>query len=277
MTRLTLRVEEQLRRAAAHTTRSVLLRRGSSLGMYMGCGYPKSGTVWLCQLLAAHLALPYPREYQLPIMMPAVIHSHWAYDSRFPSTAYIVRDGRDLMVSFYFYSVRALSMNKSPRRIRHIHNLFTHLYGPNYNVDDVAANLPTFIEHEMTSPRVTHGFPWPLHIEDWADRDNVTYTSYEALLSDTPNELHRVVSQLTGDEPDRLRSELAAQRFDFNRTSGRSSGHEDRTSFLRKGVSGDWRNHFTQEAGEVFDSFAGEALVHHGYESTRSWWKDIPK
>ena len=272
-----LRAEEQLRRVAARTTKEILLRRGSSMGMYLGCGYPKSGTVWLCQLMATHMGLPYPREYQLPIMMPAVIHSHWAHDPRFPPTAYILRDGRDLMVSFYFYSVRAMTMDKSPARVARIRELFTHLYGPDFDVDDVRNNLPRFIEQEMTDPRATHGRSWPQHIEDWSGRDNVITTSYEALLSDTPGELHRVVSALTGEEQDPVRSELAAQRFDFHRASGRTSGTEDRTSFLRKGVAGDWVNNFSREAGEVFDSFAGEALVAHGYAENRSWWKELPQ
>lgn len=275
MRTLTLRAEEQLRRAAAHTTKSILLHRGSSLGMYMGCGYPKSGTVWLCQLMAAHMGLPYPRDYQLPIMMPAVIHSHWAHDPRFPPTAYIMRDGRDLMVSFYFYSARALTMTKSPRRIKHIHNLFTRLYGPNYDVEDVSANLPRFIEHELTAPRVTHGYTWPQHIQNWSKHNNVTLTSYEALLSDTAGELHRIVSELTGTEQDPNRADIVARRYDFNANSGRAQGSEDRSSFLRKGIAGDWINNFTQEAGEVFDHFAGEALVEYGYASDRSWWKGL--
>ena len=39
----------------------------------------------------------------------------------------------------------------------------------------------------------------------------------------------------------------------------------------RKGVAGDWRNHFTPEAAHVFDSIAGELLVESGYEPDRSW------
>lgn len=274
-TQATLYLEQQLRRVSARTTKEIVLRRGGSLGMYLGCGYPKSGTVWLCQLMAAHMGLPYPREYQLPVMMPAVIHTHWTYDRRFPPTAYIMRDGRDLMVSLYFYSVRAMGMAKSPSRVKRLRELFTHLYGPNADVDDIRGNLPKFIEHEMTSPRATHGTSWPEHVGDWVGRDNVVVTSYEALLRDTPGELHRVVSELTSQEQDPVLAQLAAQRFEFKRASGRSSGTEDRSSFLRKGVSGDWTNNFTQEAGEVFDAFAGNALVKHGYADDRNWWKEL--
>jgi hypothetical protein len=65
--------------------------------------------------------------------------------------------------------------------------------------------------------------------------------------------------------------ELAVRRHDFSRSAGRQAGQEDRGSFRRKGASGDWRNHFTREAGEVFDSYAGDALIDFGYETDRSW------
>jgi hypothetical protein len=40
---------------------------------------------------------------------------------------------------------------------------------------------------------------------------------------------------------------------------------------MRKGVIGDWRNHFTEEACKVFDQFAGNELIRLGYEKDHSW------
>src|SRR6188472_2305781 len=99
----TVRIEEQLRRVAARSTKEIVLRRGAALGMYVGCGYPKSGTVWLCQLMSTYLGLPYPREYRSPIAMASVIHAHWRYDPRIPASAYITRDGRDVLLSLYHF------------------------------------------------------------------------------------------------------------------------------------------------------------------------------
>ena len=55
------------------------------------------------------------------------------------------------------------------------------------------------------------------------------------------------------------------------RQTGRAPGAEDRGSFIRKGVAGDWVNHFTRETAELFDELAGDALVALGYESDRGW------
>ena len=98
--------------------------------MWMGVGFPKSGTNWLCELMGTTLGLPVPVDYQLPIMFKAVVHSHYTYNERFPNAVYIRRDGRDVMTSFYFYWTRATQMNKNPRFSRGIGEIFDNLYGP---------------------------------------------------------------------------------------------------------------------------------------------------
>jgi sulfotransferase family protein len=52
------------------------------------------------------------------------------------------------------------------------------------------------------------------------------------------------------------------------------AGEENKRSFLRKGVVGDWRNQFSLEAREVFDRYAGEELILLGYEKDRKWVRE---
>ncbi len=52
----------------------------------------------------------------------------------------------------------------------------------------------------------------------------------------------------------------------FERLSGgRSRGQEDRESFFRKGIVGDWRNYLSDEMNEMFQDKAGEWLARFGY------------
>lgn len=267
--------DEQLRRVAAKATHEIVLRRGDDLGVWVGCGYPKSGTVWLCQLMSAYLDKPYPREYQSPIMMPAVIHAHWPWDQRLPPTVYVIRDGRDVMVSLYFHQVRMFSNRTNPRRTRALRERFRRLYGIGFDPCDIRANLPNFIDFEMSERDTLRGWNWAEHVRNWADRDRVAQVRYEALLADTESELHRAMVQLDAPRQDRQLARLAADRYDFALSSGRTDNAEDRSSFLRKGVAGDWRQHFTKEAAEVFDSHAGDVLEDCGYVSSRDWHESL--
>ncbi|SNC61728.1 Sulfotransferase domain-containing protein [Kytococcus aerolatus] len=269
-------LDEQMRRASAESTRRIALRFGSSLPMWIGCGFPKSGTVWLCDLMATYLGVPYPKNYRLPIAMSSVIHAHWPYDPRMPTTAYIARDGRDITVSTYFYYLRALSLDKSPARKHQLRDLFQHLYGDSFDPSDTQRNMPVFVEHILSRPRATRGLTWSQHILDWADRPQVHTTTYEALLRDTTTELSRLMGEMTGEEADPVRVRCAVDRHSFATATGRGGGQEDRRSFQRKGQAGDWRNHYTRETAEVFDSLAGDALVAMGYEQDRSWVDEVP-
>ncbi len=40
-------------------------------------------------------------------------------------------------------------------------------------------------------------------------------------------------------------------------------------------VSGDWTNHFSKKAVEIFDHYAGDTLIDLGYEKNREWINNI--
>lgn len=271
----TLFVEEKLRRYSQGATRQIALRRGRGLNMWVGCGYPKSGTVWLCKQMSTALGLPFPVDFQMPIMMSAVLHGHWKYDERYPPTVYIRRDGRDTVVSMYFHWTRGLRMKRDPRYTAALADIFTKLYGPSFDPDDVAGNLPKYIEYQMTVAPTTHGVTWQDHIRDWWERPGVGHVSYEELLTDPVDTLYKAMHQASPAAPDRDLVELAVERHRFARETGRSGGAENRNSFQRKGVAGDWRAHFTREAAEAFDAFAGQDLIDFGYESGRDWYDEL--
>lgn len=268
------RVTEQLRRVAARSTKAVVLRWGRELDMWVGCGYPRSGTVWLCQLMSSYLAKPYPRDYLSPVVMSAVVHAHWLYESRMPPTVYVVRDGRDVMTSFYFYQMRMLAESRNPRRKVLLDSRFRQILGEKYDPGDVVGNLAPFMDHELTSPDRFQGATWADHVRAWTNRPGVAVVRYEDLLADTAGEIHRCMVELGAPRAAYDRAELAAHLHRFERGSGRAAGEEDRFSFMRKGVAGDWRQHFSQEAARVFDRHAGDVLVELGYEPSRAWVGD---
>ena len=62
-----------------------------------------------------------------------------------------------------------------------------------------------------------------------------------------------------------------AQRFE-TQTRGRARGVEDTTSHYRKGIAGDWLNHFKREHAEAFNGRFGDLLVRLGYEDSAEWF-----
>jgi hypothetical protein len=268
--------EEQLRRVASRSTEVIARHWGEHFPMWIGCGFQKSGTVWLCKLMSAYLGVPYPQNYALPIAMRSVVHAHWSYDPRLPKTAYIHRDGRDVMVSLYFHQVRSMTEARHPHSATKLRRRFTELFGTTYDLDDVRGNLARFIDAEFREPSFMSR-TWSEHVDDWmaVPRENVFAVSYEALKADTESALSDLMTRVEGAPADAELVRYAARRNDFALVSGRAPGAEDRTADLRKGIVGDWRNFFTREAAEIFEAAAGPTLRHLGYEADSSWVQSL--
>ena len=275
--RLARHFEEQMRRGSSRATEHLARRFGNHFPMWIGCGYPKSGTVWLCRLMSSYLGVPYPQNYALPIAMRSVVHAHWKYHPGLPRTAYILRDGRDVLVSLYFYNMNAVVERRHPRHATKLDERYRKAFGSHFDPLDVRSNLPRFIQLEMEDPSAAR-LSWPDHIRNWRvpERPRVTVVSYEALVADGVTALSTLMENLTDAPIDMERIKLTVDRFDFANTAGRRPGEEDRSNFLRKGVVGDWQNHFSREAGEVFDHHAGDLLAELGYVDTRRWYETLP-
>jgi hypothetical protein len=70
------------------------------------------------------------------------------------------------------------------------------------------------------------------------------------------------------------RTELRAalETASFERLSGgRSPGEEDVYNHYRKGVAGDWHNHFTPRLVEEFKAAYGDLLIAAGHETNQDW------
>lgn len=237
-----------------------------ALPLYVVNEYPKSGGSWTAQMLERALEVPFPRN-RLPMPRSSIMQGHYLSPWGMKNVLVVWRDGRDVMVSWYHHCLFP-NERQNARLVAE-----TRAELPFEDYGDVRGNLPAFLEYAFTRQRRPH-FSWPDFVRRWHARKGVVHTSYEALRRDTPGELVRISRELAGRRLDPERAAEIAEEFSFARQSGRKVGEENKDSFIRKGVVGDWRNQFTREAREVFDRNAGDGLILLGYERDCSWARD---
>ncbi|MFI4854626.1 MAG: sulfotransferase domain-containing protein [Phycisphaerales bacterium JB065] len=87
---------------------------------------------------------------------------------------------------------------------------------------------------------------------------------YEQLLSDTHAQVKNAVEHM-GVRVSESRLASIIDRHSFAKATGRQAGQEDSKAFNRKGIAGDWRNHFTPEHIVAFQTVAAGRMVELGY------------
>ena len=200
--------------------------------------FPKSGGTWFCQMLTEYTKIPYPRN-QLPSIGSNIYQGHFL--KRYPCRTIVLwRDPRDILISLYhflYFKTEYVTQARVDAARRHANFK---------NFDDVVGNLPAFIELYFSNPMVPR-FSWNAFFDAWNEAEDVTHTSYERLRIDTVGELD-LVANIAGETLNHERLTEIVERYSFRRVSGRKEGQEDRNSFLRKGIVGDWMNVFSPEA-----------------------------
>ena len=100
---------------------------------------------------------------------------------------------------------------------------------------------------------------------------NIHPLSYEELQHHPEKTVAKLLDFLELPYDDKLIATLLAGASFESMSGGRSAGEENRKTFYRKGVVGDWKNSLTDKEIESFSELAGNMLVNLGYETSPSW------
>ena len=154
---------------------------------------------------------------------------------------HVIRDGRDVAVSGWFHNLR---QNEARFRARF-------------------ADMPAYIKylvqaHWVPYIRAAQAFG-QLHAEQYLE------LRYEQLIDDPHEQTARMLAFLGVDESERSVSRCVEAGAFQALSTGRRPGQEDRGSFFRKGVAGDWRQHFDQRCVDAFEEHGGSMLRELGY------------
>lgn len=235
------------------------------LPIYLVPEYPKSGGTWFSQMLSDCLELPFPRNSTPAKLKSCILSGHHLYRPRFKNVTVVIRDGRDIMVSAYYYMLFKNEINKQFG----VDHYRRHLKFADY--DNITENMPRFIEQLFdTHVKETFHFSWSNFIDSWLSHD-VAVVKYEDLLTHAAEILVQTTQRLIGKDIGIQRAREVVEKYSFKNLSGRKQGEENKKSFVRKGIAGDWKNHFSLEARQIFDHYAGQQLIAAGYETDHQW------
>ncbi|XP_019938740.2 sulfotransferase 2B1-like [Paralichthys olivaceus] len=229
--------------------------------------YPKSGTTWMQEIVPLIMSggdpasveslhnwdrVPWLEIYSSCNLelekrpSPRMFATHFQYKmmprSFFevkPKVIYVMRNPKDVFTSYLHYSkVASFLVNPGPQR--------------------------EFLQ-KFLDGKVLHG-SWFDHIKGWLnaeDKDRIMYISYEEMITDLKDSVARIAQYLEKPLDAEVIEKIADRCLFENMKKNKMSNYSavpselmDRTKseFLRKGITGDWKNQLTVAEAEYFDT-----------------------
>jgi Sulfotransferase family len=175
---------------------------------------------------------------------------------------------------------------KTPDNVRHFHELGV-LFPTAKFIHIVRDGRDCAVSNWFHNERVTPGWvkqqfgtleafaymlagKWVANLDlaqEFADRypDRFRQVRYEDLVADTKGALAGLFAFLGAESSESLLGRCRDAATFAKLSGGRSPGDEDRGSFFRTGVPGDWRRHLSDEAATRYRERAGRWLDRLGY------------
>jgi hypothetical protein len=227
--------------------------------------HPKCGGTWVRNMLRSYNGTQAYLADRL-IRPHDVIQTHRLYRAWYWRPVVVVRDPRDVFVSQYYHDTHYRRREKGLEIERH----FRHDPARPLR-EDFAAYLEAKLQL-----RANPSFHYAEFVHSWQNRPRACWVRYEDCLTDAEAELTRILRcfGLPYDR-ERIRHAVEVNRFE-NATLARSGrarrpGEADPGEFERKGIAGDWKNHFDARSCELIQRLEGWTLRVLGYERDASW------
>ncbi len=225
----------------------------------------KTGNVWIKNLLAKTYDLTILRK--VPAITPAALAEH-IEKGLFPANSIFHQHFRP--VKRFFELADSVGAHLVTT-IRHPYDVFISQYYYVQNFSELfvpGSQLHFMIGKPIDHPeiiaylqRTDRGFgDRILQAVNWLESGRSIVTRYEDLVADTPLELERISAQIKPVHAKKIGKAVDASRADKMRRKNRTLA-----THIRKGTSGDWRNHLTAAHLEAINSAHGQLIERLGY------------
>ena len=256
-----------LHRAMQLTNAFIEYVLSSQLNLVHIVEYPKCGGSWIRNMIRTYRNTDLFLNNRL-LRKNDVLMSHCLYTRRIKKPIIVVRDPRDMYVSFYYYQISYHNRDtRSP-----LFQYFQH----NPEIP-VKADFYEYLKAKLLYP--TH--PWfffSQFIDDWFYRPAACIIRYEDCLKEPETQLIHILRFVNENVSlDHVQKTIKKTSFEAitkdKYGKKRKSGEVDNTKFHRKGISGDWKSHFNEASCLLIEKFEGPALRRLGYEKESGWEK----
>ena len=240
---------------------------GKSLGIVHLVEYPRCGGSWIRHLMQDSMDIP-QYAYNRRLTKNTIIQCHVLPSSMVRKAVVLFRDPRDATVSFYHKKV---SYDKSFRGGKPF-EVGDYRHDPDR---DIKEDFLAFLKVHLTTPDHPR-FSFGQFANAWLQVENTCCVKYEDFKTDPVANL-RKLTEFVGIEVTESKLEEAVEKNSFaNRTKRRSGkvraiGEADSGQFERKGIVGDWKNLFNDDAKRLFLKHEGETLIKLKYEPNNYW------
>ncbi|MFW9875970.1 MAG: sulfotransferase domain-containing protein [Candidatus Thorarchaeota archaeon] len=226
--------------------------------------YPKSGNTWVrflicnylnndgCDFLKISQMIPELNVEENSLskcLKPRIFKSHLPHQPDYKNVIYLVRDGRDIAVSYYFHLIKQKKMDRNTQ-------------------------FSEFI-NKFNRGELQFG-SWSAHVISWLKHKTERFLliKYEEVLNNPQKELEKILHFL-GIEINFQKIKTAIETSSFYRMS--QLEHEQQSMvptladsildipFIRKGIAGDYLNYFNKEQEAEFIKIHFEALKRLDY------------
>lgn len=170
-------------------------------------------------------------------------------------TFYVMRDPRDVIISSYYSALYSHNPNHEINAMREILSNSTKSEGLEFLIHSSQIGVLSVLDEWIHAPT----------------DERVKFFKYEDLFGESQfKTFQSLMKHLSIDISDDELQEVLS-RNQFQKISGRHKGTENVHHHYRKGVAGDWKNHFTEEHKKLFKTLSRNLLQELGYEKDYNW------